>query len=219
MSDKATGSLSPALDSLLRQHARHQQLPKKAQLFYRGSMPDALYCLLSGRVRLSVTGAGGREALLNVVPPGHWFGEASVFSGKPRAHDAIAEEDSELLVVPAKVLHRLVDHQPAYLLEFLRLMGLRYKLTLERMDDSVLQPLPVRLALKLLALSDTTEAADSSQAGCPLRVSQEGLAQMLGVSRQSINRILRQWEQAGMIALRYRSIDLLAPDSLARQIQ
>ncbi|QJD58998.1 Crp/Fnr family transcriptional regulator [Pseudomonas sp. gcc21] len=218
MTDIATGSLSPGLDSLLRQHARRHYLPRKDQLFYRGSAPDALFCLLSGRVRLSVTGASGREALLSVVPPGHWFGEASVFSGEPRVHDAFAEVDSELLVVPARVLHQLVDHQSTYLLEFLRLMGLRYKSTLERMDDSVLQPLPVRLALQLLALANTTEATDSPKAGCQLRVAQESLAQMLGVSRQSVNKILKQWEQAGMIAIRYRSIDLLAPESLARQV-
>ncbi|WP_035529179.1 Crp/Fnr family transcriptional regulator [Haliea salexigens] len=218
MADTATGSLSPALDSLLRQHARRQCLPKKGQLFLRGSRPDALFCLLSGKVRLSVTGASGREALLNVVPPGHWFGEASVFSGEARAHDAFAEEDSELLVVPAKVLHRLVHDQPAFLLEFLRLMGIRYKLTLERMDDSVLQPLPTRLALKLLALANTAEAEDTSLTGCQLRVSQESLAQILGVSRQSINKLLKQWEHAGIIAVRYRTIDLLAPERLTRQI-
>lgn len=218
MTDTPFGSLSPALDSLLREHAKRQRLPKKGQLFLRGSVPDALFCLLEGRVRLSVTGASGREALLGVVPPGHWFGEASVFSGAPRAHDAFAEVDSELLVLPARVLHQLVDHEPAYLQEFLRLMGLRYKFTLERMDDSVLQPLPVRLALKLLELANTTEATDTPGGGCQLRVSQESLAQMLGFSRQSINKILKQWEQAGIVRIRYRSIDLLLPDSLARQI-
>lgn len=215
MTEIVPGALSQELDDLLRQHAKRQCLAKKSLLFYRGSTPDALFCLLSGRVRLSVTGATGREALLGVVPPGHWFGEASLFSGEVRAHDAFAEVDSELLLVSASVLHTLIDHRPEYLLEFLRLMGLRYKSTLQRMDGSVLQPLSVRLASKLLAVaSESIPAKD-----CDLQISQENLAQMLGVSRQSINKVLKDWEVQGVVQVSYRSLSLLAPDYLARLAQ
>lgn len=214
MSETAAGELGLELDSLLRQHAKRQYLPKKTQLFYRGSMPDALFCLLAGRVRLSVTGPNGREALLGVVTPGHWFGEASLFSGEVRAHDAFAEMDSELLLVSAKVLHSLIDHRPEYLLEFLRLMGLRYKSTLQRMDGSVLQPLPGRLASKLLEVASTSRA--NRLPGTSLQISQENLAQMLGVSRQSINKVLKDWEMQGVVQVSYRGLDLLTPDYLMR---
>lgn len=214
----SVGTLSPELDTILRQHARRQRLAKKEILFACGSPPEALYCVDRGMVRLCVTSADGREAVLGLVTPGHWFGEASVFSGQARAHDAFAVVQSELLVLPAQALHLVVDDRPDFLLQFLRLMGLRYKLTLERMDSAVLQSLPIRLARKLLE-----QCALESRSACPpstaqLDVSQESLGHMLGVSRQSVNKVLKQWESQGLVQVSYRNLlvrDLGQLESLA----
>lgn len=209
-------TLSPELDALLRHHARRQRLAKKEMLFARGSPPDALFCVERGLVRLSVTSGSGREAVLGWVTPGHWFGEASVFSGQARAHDAFAVIQSDLLVLRAQALHQLVDERPAFLLEFLRLMGVRYKSTLDRMDSSVLDPLPMRLARKLLdAPTLLNPQAQHSTMGS-LDISQENLAHSLGVSRQSVNKILRQWEEVQIVQLSYRRILLLDLQSLKR---
>lgn len=210
----ALASLSTELDTLLRQRARRQRLAKKEQLFYRGSTPDALFCVEAGIVRLCVTGSNGREAVLGLVTPGHWFGEASIFTGEARGHDAIAVVESELLAVPTMALHELVDHRPDYLLQFLRLMGLRYKSTLERMDGSILQPLPVRLARKLLEVYRVKALLPGAAPKVVLHLSQEDLGHMLGVSRQSINKVLKQWEEQGVVEVSYRSLILLEPQIL-----
>lgn len=206
--------LSTDLDALLRQRARRLRLGKKEILFHCGSAPDALFCVERGVVRLCVTSASGREAVLGLVTPGHWFGEASIFAGQPRAHDAFAVAQSDLLVVPSKALHELVDDRPEYLLQFLRMMGIRYKLTLERMDGAVLQPLPVRLARKLLEACRVEALQSGPMAKVTLHVSQEGLGHMLGVSRQSVNKVLKQWEENGLILVSYRSILILNPRKL-----
>ncbi|WP_236611937.1 Crp/Fnr family transcriptional regulator [Phenylobacterium zucineum] len=206
------GALNAELDAHLRARARRQRLGRGEVLFLRGSAPDALYCVDVGVVRLCVTSSSGREAVLGLVTPGHWFGEASLFTGEPRSHDALAVVDSELLAVPAAALHELVDGRPAYLLQFLRLMGLRYRSTLERLDDAALQPLPVRLARKLLEMSRSDATATAGDG--VLQISQEDLAHALGVSRQSINRILKRWEAAGVLQVNYRSLVLLKPEAL-----
>lgn len=210
----AVGTLSAELDAILRQRARRLRLAKKESLFYCGSAPDALFCVERGVVRLCVTSASGREAVLGLVTPGHWFGEASIFTGQPRAHDALAVVQSDLLVVPAKALHELVDDRPEYLLQFLRLMGLRYKLTLERMDGAVLQLLPVRLARKLLEACHVEALPPGPMSKVTLQVSQESLGHMLGVSRQSVNKVLKQWEENSLIQVSYRSILVLNPRKL-----
>lgn len=212
----SVGALDPELDALLRQHARRQRLAKKELLFARGSAPDAMFCIERGLVRLCVTSASGREAVLGLVTPGHWFGEASVFSGQARAHDAFAVVQSDLLVLPAKTLHRLVDERPDFLLQFLRMMGLRYKSTLDRMDGSVLDPLPVRLARKLLDAHTLENPNARPGVRVVLDVSQEGLGHMLGVSRQSVNKVLKQWEGLGVLQVSYRSILLLDLKALKR---
>lgn len=212
------GSLSPELDALLKTHAKKQHLVKKQRLFHRGSPPDALFCVESGGVRLCVTGANGRESLLNIATPGHWFGEASVFTGENRIHDAFAVLETELLVVPAQTFHTIVDHRPEFLLEFLRLMGLRYKATLERMDENAIQPLPARLASTMLELFRAEITQLTLGENITLHVSQEDLGQMLGVSRQSVNKVLKEWEEQGFIEVSYRSLVVLQPAALETSI-
>ena len=208
------GTLSVELVAHLRQSARRQRLAKKEWLFSRGSTPDALFCVEAGVVRLCVTSPSGREAVLGLVTPGHWFGEASIFTGEARGHDAVAVVDSELLVVPAAVLHELVDHRPDYLLQFLRLMGLRYKWILDRMDSTVLLPLSARLARKLLEAYRLESPMPGASSKVVLQLSQEDLGHMLGVSRQSINKVLKQWEEQGVVEVSYRSLVLLEPQML-----
>lgn len=202
----APGLLSAELEKLLRSRARIQRLEKKDSLYLYGSTPDALFYVERGLVRLSVTGANGREAVLSAVPPGHWFGEASLFIEQPRIHDARAVVDSELLVVSRAAFHEIVDNRPDFLLEFMRLICSRYRLLLEQVDASVLLPLPVRLAQRLLTLSTTQSSIAEDETGLTLRISQEDLANMLGVSRQSVNRQLKEWEADGILQLKYGGI-------------
>ena len=89
---------------------------------------------------------------------------------------------------------------------FTRLVCLRLRQALAWIDDVILMPLPVRLANRLLALDAQGQGADSSAL---LGVSQENLSFMLGVSRQSVNRQLKLWEEDGTLRVRYRGIELL----------
>jgi CRP-like cAMP-binding protein len=110
----------------------------------------------------------------------------------------------------------LVDDRPDFLLQFLRLMGLRYKSTLDRMDGAVLDPLPVRLARKLLEAHTLENPHARQGVSVALDVSQEGLGHMLGVSRQSVNKVLKQWEGLGVLQVSYRGILLLDLKALKR---
>lgn len=200
------GALDAELDALLRRHARVVALARKEALYLRGSPPDALFCVDAGIVRLSVTSAGGREAVLGLVTAGHWFGEASLFTGEARGHDAVAVVDSQVLVVPRATLHDLVDDRPNYLLQFLRLMGLRYRWTLARMDDSRLQNLPARLAGTLAEACRTEAERSTVESRGHVTIAQEDLAHILGASRQSINKVLKSWERQGILRVTYRNI-------------
>ena len=199
------GKLDEELDALLRRHARQRVLARGEALYGHGSPPDALFCVDHGIIRLSVTSPAGREAVLSLVTAGHWFGEASLFTREPRGNDAIAVVESAVLIVPAATLHALIDDRPEYLRQFLAMMGQRYRTVLSRMDDTVLLPLPARLARIIVHM--THEGVDS---GDPmvLHFSQEDAAHMLGASRQSINRVLKRWEATGIVSLGYRTLTL-----------
>ncbi len=210
--------LSPELEALLRAHAIRKRLARGDVLFTYGSSPDALFCVERGQIRFSVTAASGKEAVLSMLESGQWFGEVSLFIDAPRVYDARAMVDSELLMVPATSFHEIVDERPAFLLEFMRLVCRRYRWALEWIDETMLLPLPMRLARRLLAAK---HAHDLSATGVPqepaaLRLSQEDLGQMLGVSRQSVNRQLKEWEAQGMLRLDYGRVTLLDQEALRR---
>jgi len=98
---------------------------------------------------------------------------------------------------------------------FTRLVCLRLRQALAWIDDVILMPLPVRLAHRLLTL-DARASSPGEGGGTLLGVSQEDLSFMLGVSRQSVNRQLKLWEEDGTLRVRYRSIELLSRAQLER---
>ncbi|WP_422096406.1 Crp/Fnr family transcriptional regulator [Variovorax sp.] len=193
--------------------AHRRTLARGESLFHKGSSPDALFGVVAGSLRVSVVAPGGREAVIAMLEPGHWFGEVSLLVGRERVYDTCAVEPTEMAVVAAADFHRLVAAQPDVHMAFTRLVCLRLRQALAWIDDVILMPLPVRLAHRLLAL-DTREGA--GEGPVLLGVSQEDLSFMLGVSRQSVNRQLKLWEEDGTLRVRYRGIELLDRARLER---
>lgn len=189
--------------------AHRRTLARGESLFHKGSSPDALFGVVGGSLRVSVVAPGGREAVIAMLEPGHWFGEVSLLVGRERVYDTCAVDTTEMAVVAAADFHRLVADHPDVHMAFTRLVCLRLRQALAWIDDVILMPLPVRLAHRLLTLDARAVAPAQDGGGTLLGVSQEDLAFMLGVSRQSVNRLLKLWEEDGTLRVRYRSVELL----------
>lgn len=121
---------------------------------------------------------------------------------------------TEIALVSASDFHRLVATRPDIHMAFTRLVCLRLRQALAWIDDAILMPLPVRLARRLLSL--TSSPAGLASGSAALAASQEDLAFMLGVSRQSVNRQLKLWEADGTLRVTYRRIELLDPQKLTQ---
>ncbi|KQX39720.1 Crp/Fnr family transcriptional regulator [Variovorax sp. Root434] len=195
--------------------AHRRTLARGESLFHKGSRPDALFGVVSGSLRVSVVATGGREAVIAMLEPGHWFGEVSLLVGRERVYDTCAVDTTEMAVVAAADFHRLVAAHPDVHMAFTRLVCLRLRQALEWIDDVILMPLSVRLAHRLLTL-DARASSPGEGGGTLLGVSQEDLSFMLGVSRQSVNRQLKLWEEDGTLRVRYRGIELLSRAQLER---
>ncbi|MFM9928117.1 Crp/Fnr family transcriptional regulator [Variovorax sp. H27-G14] len=198
--------------------AHRRTLARGESLFSKGSAPDALFGVVGGSLRVSVVAPGGREAVIAMLEPGHWFGEVSLLVGLERVYDTCAVDTTEMAVVSAADFHRLVAEHPDVHMAFTRLVCMRLRQALAWIDDVILMPLPVRLAHRLLTLDAHGQAPgngeDGGGGGTLLGVSQEDLSFMLGVSRQSVNRQLKLWEEDGTLRVRYRSIELLSRTQL-----
>ena len=153
--------LADAVQRRLLEVAHRRTLGRGEALFLKGSSPDALFGVVRGSLRVSVVASGGREALIALLEPGHWFGEVSLLVGRERVYDTCAAEATEMAVIAAADFHRLVAEFPDVHMAFTRLVCLRLRQALAWIDDVILMPLPVRLANRLLALDAQGQGADS----------------------------------------------------------
>lgn len=168
-------------------------------LFLKGDEGDALYGVLSGRIKISTAAPGGKEIILNVINPGDVFGEIALLDGGPRSADASAMSMTTLMAIPRRDFVQLMEREPRLSTHLLRLVCARLRVTSEMIEDAAFLTLPGRLAKRLLALADLQ--GEKAEGGVGIAMSQSDLAQIMGTSRESINKHLQRWRQAGSITI------------------
>src|SRR5690606_22814290 len=160
---------------------------KGAVIFSQGDHGDALYGVASGRVRISASGAGGREVFLNIMEPGDTFGEIAVMDGLPRTAGATALERTTLILLKRVDFLNLVEKEPQLAVHLLKLLCKRLRWTSDLVEESAFLSGSARLAKRLQTLAQLhgRPAADQEDA-LELRMSQAELAHFLGISRQIV---------------------------------
>ena len=191
-------------------------------LFRQGDVPGGFYALISGRMKMSTLNVEGKEAILSILDTGTWFGEISLLDHQPRTHDATAFDQAELLVMPETTFHQLMQRQ-SFSTAIARLLARRIRLLYGIVEDANLRSIRARVARRLLFLTQETlvprsasHTAYQTQEVMHTRVniSQDALAMMLGVTRQTLSKELKLLSQQGAIRLAYRAIDILSAEKL-----
>lgn len=173
----------------------------------RGDDPSGLFAVVDGTVRIAGQSDAGREILHMVVEPPSWFGELAVIDDLPRNQHAIADVDSELLHVPRRAVEVILDAEPRYWRHIALLLAHKFRLAVLALEDVAQVPPRIRLARRLALMIDGY--GDHTHPRRTVELRQEQLAHMLGVSRQTINQILKDLEAQGLIKLAYGEIEIL----------
>jgi len=189
----------------------HLRLRQGEMLFRQGDEPDGLYALLSGSVKMSTLSAEGREAILIFLEAATWFGEISLIDEQPRTHDATALTEVELLVLDPKVFRSLMQRN-TFATAIARMLARRIRLLYGIVEDAGLRSVRARVARRLLLLAEVANRQQDGHAIVP--VTQEALAMMLGMTRQTLSKELRFFRQDGLIRLAYGKIEILSESSL-----
>lgn len=179
---------------------KRRQLNAQQALFGRGDPFCGLYVVLTGQLLISGLHQSGQQALLTLISPGQWLGEIALFDQKSRTHDAVALQDTVLWFIPKAVLAQLVHTEPLWWQAFGQLLTVKLRMLFVELEDRAVLSAPQRLARRLCLLSQ-------QQARIPL--SQEQLGQLLSLSRQTTNQLLRQFAHAGYIQTSYGCIEVL----------
>ena len=205
------GGLSRAdLDALLT-HARFERHPAGRKIFEKGAPGRSMMAILSGSVRISASSAPfGRELVLTILQPGDIFGEIALLDGQPRTADATAVSDCELLVLDRRDFLPFLEQRSDVSLQLLKMFCHRLRHTNEHVEHAVFEHMNRRLARTLLHLANSNPQAGKTDTSFSIRVSQQELADMVGATRESINKKLRGWQRAGLVRLGSRLI--VVPD-------
>lgn len=210
-SDGWFGACDPVLREELLRQARMRQLAAGESLFARGGEAEGLCCVIAGALRIGALNVEGDSALLAYLEPYQWFGEISLIDGRPRTHDAVADGPTQVLVVPRGALLAWLDEHPAMWRELARLACRKLRVLFVAVEELAQLPLEERVWRRLQLVAQGYGSRDTPRRR--IRLSQEVLGQMLGVSRQSINKALKTLEARGRLRLRYGEIELLTPAS------
>ena len=186
----------------------------RSRLFSRGDSGEGLFAVLSGALCVGAVDAQGRELLLQVLGPPHWFGEITLFDGGPRTHDVWARGDTLLLQVPQAALQALVAEDPRWWQAFGRLLAEKSRALMLGLEQLAALPAPQRIASRLLALAEGHGMLAEGQACWQLALNQEQLGAMLALSRQTVSEVLRDFEARGWLRRGYGQIELRDPAAL-----
>jgi len=195
-----------ALDQLCR-YAKHSSLKRGATIVSKGDPGNSLIAVISGTVKISVSSPDGRSAILNLIGPGEIFGEVAVLDGLARTADATANTNCEIYVIDRRDFLPFVRSQPALAMKFIELLCTRLRWTSDQVEEVILQDLPGRLASALLRL---TEKHKLAQGGRTIAVTQQEISEMVGMTRESINKQLRVWAARNWVRLEHGAIVVLS---------
>ena len=211
------GGLDDAQQVSLQQKMGHTTLRRGETLFDEGDLGDRLYIVTEGKVKLGHTSSDGRESLLAVLGPGEIIGELTLFDPGPRSTTATAVSPASLLYLEHEDLMHVLDTNPTLAKHMLRALAQRLRRTNESLSDLVFSDVPGRVAKALLDLADRFGTATDKGVHVPHDLTQEELAQLVGASRETVNKSLADFVSRGWIRLEGRAVTLLDVDRLARR--
>jgi CRP/FNR family transcriptional regulator len=210
LDDAAWAALHPRLTE--------RRLDRGAHLFDEGDPGDALHVVVDGKVKICRTAADGRENVLAVLGPGDLLGELSIFDSQARGANAVAVTDTTLATLASGDFAIWLAECPGVSLDLLRALAVRLRQTNEAMADLVFTDVPGRIAKTLLGLAAKFGEPDGDGG---IRVAhdltQEELAQLVGASRETVNKALAEFATRGWLRLDGKAVVLIDPDRLERR--
>ena len=207
-------SLSTDALEELASHAVIREIPEKEVIFVKGDMGTELFAILNGRVKVSSFSSDGKEIIFTILDSGNFFGETALLDGLDRSATCTAIEDCQMIVITRDVFTSYLENHPSLAIHLLSLLSQRLRRKDEQLQDIYFYQLPSRLARKLLALAEEHGDVVGSKIHIAMNISQNELANMVCVSRESVNKQLSQWIKDGLISLSSKLITIEDKDRL-----
>jgi len=204
-----------AFDQLCR-YAKHSTLKRGTTIVSKGDPGNSLIAVISGTVKISVSSPDGRSAIFNLIGAGEIFGEIAVLDGQARTADATANTNCEIFVIDRREFLPFVRSHPELAMKFIELLCQKLRWTSDQVEQVILQNLPGRLASALIRLAEKHKLAPGDQT---IAVTQQEMSEMVGMTRESINKQLRVWADRKWVRLEHGAIVVLDAEPLQALVE
>jgi CRP-like cAMP-binding protein len=189
--------------------AREVSLAPGDALFEQGEESDGLYIVVSGIVRIYLTAGDGREATISLLEDGEMIGEIALLDGLPRSAGAAALTPTKLIFIPHRPFCDLLDSSPQLSRQVMLMLCERLRAANKQVDRAIFHDLRYRLLVLLREIAVIHGRIEKDVAVVDLDVTQGMLAQMLGASREAVNKQLRALAKEGGVAMDGHQIRVL----------
>jgi len=210
-------ALDEASAATLRASMTGVKLSRGQVLFKEGDAGDQLYVVVDGKLKLGTTSNDGRENLLSILGPGDMFGELSLFDPGPRTATATAVVDSKLLALANHQVIGWVKEHPQVSLQLLGRLAQRLRKANDVLSDLVFADVPGRVAKAIIELGERFGTKKDDGLHVNHELTQEELAQLVGASRETVNKALADFATRGWIRLEPRAVIVLDHERLVKR--
>ena len=186
------------LDELIA-HSSERRAARGTLIFAKGDPGHFMLAVLSGLIRVGATSADGREVTLNVIGPGEIVGEIALLDGRPRSADAVAAEETTMMVIERRFFMPFLIRHEGLVERMLAVLCDRLRRTSAALEELALLDLPGRLARLLVKLAGDYGRAVDGGIRIDIRLSQRDLSNLVAATRESVNKQLRIWKDAGIL--------------------
>ena len=190
---------------LVRSLSSEKHYPKNAVVLTEGEMGDSLYMIRSGKVKVFIGDQEGREMILKILGPGDFFGEMSMIDKQPRSASITTLETSVFLVLSHAAFEKCIEQVPRIATVVMRILAQRVREADKKIGTLALMDVYGRVASTLLELA----VVDNGKLMVGEKLSQQDLANMVGASREMVNRILKDLSERGFISVESKSITII----------
>jgi CRP/FNR family transcriptional regulator len=201
----------------LRSSMSRSHLERGDELFGEGDPGETLYVITEGKIKLGRSSSDGRENLLAILGPGEMFGELSLFDPGPRTATATAVAETSLLGIGHDAMQTWLTDRPEVAKQLLKALAQRLRRTNEHLADLVFSDVPGRVAKALLDLAGRFGRQTDVGLLVAHDLTQEELAQLVGASRETVNKALADFATRGWLRLEARAVLILDLERLQRR--
>ena len=191
--------------------------PRGTTIFDEGEPGDRLYIIIEGKIKLARHAPDGRENLLSVMGPSDMFGELSIFDPGPRTSSAVCVTEVTCASMDSQMLRTWIDSHPEISQQLLRVLARRLRRTNASLADLIFTDVPGRVAKTLLQLANRFGTHEGGALRVNHDLTQEEIAQLVGASRETVNKALATFAHRGWIRLEGKSVLIVDTEHLARR--